>query len=114
MRLETESHGSTLVVRLLESRIDAASAVQFKDAMRQTVDQAPDRVVLDMTAVDAIDSSGLGAIVSVMKFLGGERSFELAGLSEKVITVFRLTRMDTIITIHDSVETALGTVARAS
>jgi len=114
VRLETESHGSTLVVTISEDRIDAASAVQFKDAMREAVEQATDRVILDMTEVDAIDSSGLGAIVSVMKFLGAERSFELAGLSDKVMTVFRLTRMDSIITVHDSVEAALGPVARAS
>ena len=64
--------------------------------------------------VDSIDSSGLGAIVAVMKVLGSDRKLELSNLSAKVRTVFRLTRMDAVMTIHDAVETALADASPAS
>ena len=113
MKLQADRRGPYLVVTVGEARIDAGTAMQFKDEMRRLVDEAGERVLLDMSAVDSIDSSGLGAVVSVMKFLGAERQLELAGLSPKVRTVFRLTRMDAVITIHERPDDALDTVARA-
>ncbi|GHF07168.1 anti-sigma factor antagonist [Aliiroseovarius zhejiangensis] len=96
------------VITVNEHRIDAAIAISFKDRMRELTDQGPDRIVVDMTQVDFIDSSGLGAIVAAMKQVGPSKSFELAGLSGTVQKVFKLTRMDTVFTIHATLETALG------
>lgn len=114
MRLIVDERGSCLVVRVDDERIDAASAVDFKDGMRNVISPEVTTVVLDLSAVDAIDSSGLGAIVSVMKHMGGERRLELAALSEKVRCVFRLTRMDQVITIHESPDDAMMGEASAT
>lgn len=102
MNLSSEQQGNCLVISVDEDRIDAAVAVEFKDEMRRLVENPPDRVLLDLGPVDSIDSSGLGAIVAVVKMLGPDRKLELASLSEKVKTVFRLTRMDAVMTIHES------------
>jgi anti-sigma B factor antagonist len=59
-------------------------------------------VILDLAQVDFLDSSGLGAVVAVMKVLGPTRKLELAGLTPTVEKVFRLTRMDQVFTIHAS------------
>lgn len=60
--------------------------------------------MLELTRVSFIDSSGLGAIVGSMKQLGVDKELDLAGLSETVAKVFRLTRMDMIFKIHETVE----------
>jgi anti-sigma B factor antagonist len=114
MELNSETIGNALLVTVCEPRIDAAVAIQFKDRMREVSDGGPDRVILDMSSVSFLDSSGLGAVVAVMKFLGKDRSFELAGLTPTVAKVFRLTRMDSIFTIHPDVETAMSPLANAS
>lgn len=100
MDLSAETHGDLLVVRAMEDRIDAAVAIQFKDRMREIVATPSPRVVLDLSRVAFLDSSGLGAVVAVMKLLGPGRKLELAGLTPTVEKVFRLTRMDGIFTIH--------------
>lgn len=110
MQLVSELIGDVLVVRVNEVRIDAAAAVEFKDAMRAAVRSEAARVVLDLSKVTMIDSSGLGAIVTVMKHLGADTPLELAALSENVANVFRLTRMDTVMKVHPSVERALATL----
>lgn len=56
-------------------------------------------MTLDLSAVDFMDSSGLGAIISIYKSMPKGRSLELTGLSSNVERVFRLTRMDTVLTI---------------
>lgn len=103
MQLLAERRGDLLIVRAKDSRIDAAVAIQFKEHMRELVKTAPSRVMLDLSRVAFLDSSGLGAVVAVMKLLGPTRNLELSGLTPSVEKVFRLTRMDSIFTIHRSV-----------
>lgn len=100
MKLVAEALGGALMVRVEEERLDAAIAIQFKDRMREVTAQASPRVVLDMSRVMFLDSSGLGAVVSVMKALGPNRKLELSGLTANVQKVFHLTRMDSVFTIH--------------
>ena len=114
MDMAAEESGNYQIIRVNAERIDAASAIQFKDRMRDLTDGASGPVVLDMTQVDFIDSSGLGAIVAAMKMLGADRKMELAGLTEKVMKVFRLTRMDSVFTLHADVDAALGKGASAA
>ena len=80
MKLETSDEGDFQLVRVHESRIDAAVAIRFKDAMREATGGGAPHVVLDLSEVEFIDSSGLGAIVAAMKQLGSTRRLDLAGL----------------------------------
>jgi anti-sigma B factor antagonist len=103
MNLTADPSGDLLIVRVMEDRIDAASAITFKERMRELIQTPLPRVLLDMSRVNFLDSSGLGAIVSVMKLMGEGRNLELASLTPTVDKVFRLTRMNTFLTIHDAV-----------
>lgn len=100
MNLTCEAIDGALIVRVEEERIDAAVAIQFKDRMRQLTEGAAPTVILDLSQVGFVDSSGLGAIVAVMKFLAPDRQLELAALSPNVGKVFHLTRMDSVFAIH--------------
>lgn len=95
--------GDVLIVRVMAERIDAAAALKFKDALRELTGAAS-HVALDLRDVQFVDSSGLGAIVAVMKLMGTTRRLDLAGLTPTVDKVFRLTRMDSIFKIHGSVD----------
>jgi anti-sigma B factor antagonist len=100
MKVDVKEVGPDLLVRVFDDRIDAAAAVQFRDAMRAATEAGHARVVLDLARVNFVDSSGLGAIIAVMKHLGGDRTLELAGLQPAVAKVFRLTRLDEIVKVH--------------
>lgn len=113
MQLQTQTRPKVISVSVLEDRIDAATAIQFKEKMRDATKDGPARVVLDLARVQFLDSSGLGAIVAVKKLLGLERVLELSGLTPTVEKVFRLTRMDSIFTIHPSVDVAVSHAASA-
>ena len=108
MTLTSSRAGDAQIVTVEHDRIDAAMAIEFKDEMRSETENGPDRVILDLSAVDFVDSSGLGAIVAAMKQLGNGRKLELAGLTPTVAKVFRLTRMDTVFSLHPSLEDALA------
>jgi anti-sigma B factor antagonist len=113
MQLQTQTRPKVISVLVLEDRIDAATAIQFKEKMRDATQTGPARVVLDLARVQFLDSSGLGAIVAVKKLLGPDRALELSSLTPTVEKVFRLTRMDSIFTIHPSLEVAVSHAASA-
>ena len=114
MKLYTKSNGSVLVISVDETRIDAAVAIQFKDRVRELCAGSEHRVILDLSKVDFIDSSGLGAVVASMKHLSDGRRMELACLSTNVSKVFRLTRMDTVFHIHERMTDLSGGFSCAS
>lgn len=107
MELDTREEAGATVISVAADRIDAAAAIRFKDAMRAAIPPGPRRIVLDLGAVDFIDSSGLGAIVSVLKGLAEGQRLDLAALRPNVEKVFRLTRMDTVFAIHADLDGAL-------
>lgn len=113
MQLKTQTRPKVISVLVMEDRIDAATAIQFKERMRDVTKDGPPRVVLDMARVQFLDSSGLGAIVAVKKMLAPDRALELSGLTPTVEKVFRLTRMDSVFTIHPSLEVAVAPAASA-
>lgn len=114
MLMSATEQGDCLVIAVHEKRLDAAVAVQFKDKVRELADQNQNRIVLDLSEVDFLDSSGLGAVVSAMKHLKRDRRMDLAGLSPPVDKVFRMTRMDTVFRIFPDADAAVGGVAHAS
>ncbi|MDO9526109.1 MAG: STAS domain-containing protein [Gemmobacter sp.] len=107
MDIRCEHHDGALVARVGADRIDAAVAIQFKDRMREVMQDSATRVILDLSRVGFLDSSGLGAVVAVMKLLGPDRKLELAALTPTVEKVFRLTRMDGVFTIHANAPASL-------
>jgi anti-sigma B factor antagonist len=67
--------------------------------------------VLDLSKVEFIDSSGLGAIVSSLKRMGGRGELVVCGLREPTMTLFRLTRMDRVFQVFDSEQQAVSALS---
>lgn len=103
--------GDALVIELRERRLDAGIALAFKESLRDATQASGSPVILALGHVEFMDSSGLGAIVGAMKLLGPERPLELAALRPAVLKVFRLTRMDTVLRIHDELPPLAGIAA---
>ncbi|WP_372574090.1 STAS domain-containing protein [Ruegeria jejuensis] len=108
MSLSSTVAGDARIITVSVDRIDAAMAIQFKEDMRTQTADATGRVILDLSEVEFIDSSGLGAIVASMKQLGEGCQLDLAGLTPIVEKVFRLTRMDTIFNLFPTLDAALS------
>lgn len=109
--LSSELRNNVLVVHVAEKRVDASKAPAFKDEMTKCIESGPNQVVLDLSGVDFIDSSGLGAIVSCLKRVGPAGSLAIAGASGAVSRLFTLTRMDRVFALHETVDAAVDHVS---
>jgi anti-sigma B factor antagonist len=96
MVLEDQVEGDYLVVSLRDKRLDAVIAVSFREALLERIEQGQHKIVLDLSNVGFLDSSGLGAVVAVLKQLGQQGCLYLCGVTPAVMAVLRLTRMDRV------------------
>ena len=66
-------------------------------------------MLLDLCHVDFIDSSCLGALVSILKSVNGQGELALCSLNDTIKNLFKLTRMDRIFSIKETRQDALNT-----
>ena len=108
MLLEDETEGDSLVVSLKEKRLDAVIASSFREALFERIDRGCRHIVLDLTEVSFLDSSGLGAVVAIVKHLSGNGWLHLYGVTPAVMAVLKLTRMDRVLKTFDSRQAAVA------
>lgn len=112
MLLENMEKNGILVVKLLEKRLDAHLAVEFKETLARLISEGHRKILLDLETVEFIDSSGLGAIVSALKRISGENGdLIICSLQDATSSMFKLTRMDKVFSIYTSESEALSVVA---
>jgi len=90
-------------------RIDASCSGQVKDKVLSMIDDSQTRLLLDLSEVDFIDSSGLGMLVSclnTMKKAGG--TLKLCSFQENPKHVFEMTRLDRIFEVFEDCDEAIG------
>ena len=96
-----------LVIELREDNLDASNVREFKDAVQAVIHERT-RVVLDMSGVKFVDSSGLGALISCLRQQNSRHGdFKLCAMSKTVRALFELMRMHRVFNIHDSREDAI-------
>jgi anti-sigma B factor antagonist len=92
--------------------VDVYTAPRLRERLAELIESGARNVVVDLARVDFLDSTGLGVLVGAHKRLrpvGG--TFSLVCAKESLLKVFRITALDQIIPLHDSVEAATGTRA---
>ena len=112
MLIETEKNNDVLIVRVKEKRLDARLAPEFREALQAPVDGGIKKIALNLCETDFIDSSGLGAIVSILKAMGSEGNIAICNSSGAVLQMFKLTRMDKIFAIFDSENNAVDSLVK--
>ncbi len=106
MNLEILSENGVVIVVPLVRRLDASVALTFKEQVQEVIGQN-NNILLDFSHVDFIDSSCLGALVSILKSLNGKGDLVLCSLNSNIYNLFKLTRMDRIFSIRDKRQDAL-------
>jgi anti-sigma B factor antagonist len=107
MPFTTQLTDDVLVVKVQVKRLDARSVPEFKAKLTQLIQAGHDQLALDIAQVEFIDSSGLGAIIAGLKLLGGNGEIVLCGISPKLISLFKMTRVDKLFRMFATPEEAI-------
>ena len=107
METNTEQIGNVLKINV-KGRLVAGCAEEFKQMLMTSI-KTSHQILLDLSQMNYIDSSGLGAIVFAHQEIthqGGE--LKIACLQPKPRVVFDITKVYRIFDIYDDVETAIS------
>ncbi len=105
MRYEIINHGQCTVLQINEERFDARLAPDFRHVLTELTQQIDTHLVLDLTQVRFMDSSGLGAVMAGYKMLRGKK-LSVVNPQQAVKELLKLTRLDQLIRCYDSIESA--------
>jgi anti-sigma B factor antagonist len=80
--------------------LDVATAPELREALYRVIEQQPSLVVVDLAAMDFIDSTGLGVLVGALKRVKEQDgALELRSLSPSAKRVFEITGLSKAFTI---------------
>ncbi|MCL1900407.1 MAG: STAS domain-containing protein [Promicromonosporaceae bacterium] len=103
----TETDHADYIVLAPTGKFNMVSAPLLKTRMDDLVAAGKARLIIDMSSVEFIDSSGLGALIGGLKGTrqaGGE--LRLAAPGDQARAVLKLTNLDRILTPYKTVEEA--------
>ena len=101
--------GSGVTVVKVEGQLIVGNRQELKELVGAALDKGERRILIDFSQTGYIDSSGLGALVSISKRVreaGGE--LRLSGLNEDLRSLFELTKLDTLFAIAETPQQALA------
>lgn len=109
MNITTTALGDGVAVLTIDGRLNVVTAPAMKREVQSVLQHGDVKLAVDLSAVEFIDSSGLGALIGGLKAArtaGGD--LRIAGATEQVISVLRLTNLDKVLRVYESAQSAYG------
>jgi len=92
-------------------QLDAYSEKQFLAFISEHLTSSPQPLVLDLSRIDFIDSSGLGSLVQFAKQCTQQRTQFLVVGNARVVQTVKLVRLEEFLHLQPDLDTALGAIA---
>ena len=114
LKIEQEVRGAETPVLILstDGYIDASNVDEFEDQMNQAIDdQGHQRIIVSLSGVEYINSSGLGVLISASQRLSDSGFFCLAEVPEKIARIVRLLGFGDVVRIYETVDQAFAQIS---
>jgi len=108
LSLSTRRAGDHTVLQV-GGEVDVYTAPRLRERLIELVDGGARRVVVDLGAVEFLDSTGLGVLVGAHKRLrAANGSLSLVCTREPLLKIFRITALDQVFPLYDTVDSAIA------
>jgi len=108
MKLTDRLAGDVVVLEPKGKIMGGPDATLLHDMLHDYIDQNKKKVVIDLSKVEWMNSTGLGILISgltTMRNNGGE--LKLAGITEKIESLLTITKLITVFDSYDNVDLAI-------
>jgi len=96
-------------VLAVSGEVDVATVPRLREQLHGLVAQGSNKIIVNLDAVDFLDSTGLGVLVGGLKKVRAhDGSMELICSQDRLLKIFRITGLAKVFTIHESESAALG------
>jgi anti-sigma B factor antagonist len=110
------TNGDDVAVLLAGGELDYAASPQLKERLGESIDAGARHLVLDLSMATFIDSTAIGVLVGTVMRLredGGSLTIVCAEENQRVLRIFEIAGVDSLITLHRSREEALSALVLA-
>lgn len=108
LSLSTRTEGEQTIVAV-GGEIDVYTAPKLREQLIDLVSNGNYHLIVDMEAVEFLDSTGLGVLVGGLKRVRAhDGSLKLVCNQERILKIFRITGLTKVFPIHASVDEALA------
>jgi len=108
LTLSTRSENGRTIVEVA-GEIDVYTAPRLREQLAELVDSGRYDIVVDMSGVEFLDSTGLGVLVGGLKRVRThDGSLHLVCTQERILKIFRITGLTKVFPIHETVEAAVA------
>ncbi len=105
----TKNQSGNVTILNMTGRLDLASGASLKEKVQQEFESGNVKIHLNLSKVDFINSSGLGALVSLMKETRLKHGrMTMSNLAAYVAEIFEITQLSHIFEIYESEESAIA------
>ena len=109
--LDVTKENRFTVIKPTMANLDSHVAADFKSAFSKQLDNDPDFVLLDLSNVNFMDSSGLAAIVFCFQMVDIKDKLSICGVNDRVMKLFTLTQMGKVLHIFPTKENAMSVLS---
>jgi anti-anti-sigma factor len=97
----------------LTGLLDAFSEATFRKVLSKFIDEGPKHIILDLSQIDFVDSSGLGALVQLVKKAQTlEGTLQIVS-NPRVTQTVKLVRLEKFLSLQPTVDDAVKNVKDA-
>jgi len=104
MALKTEMHGEVAVIVLKGKLMGGPDTKILHDTVKDLIEKGKRKIVVDLAGVKWMNSTGLGALMGALTTArNNEADLKLANTTEKVESLFMITKLITVFDTYNSV-----------
>ncbi|RKX28902.1 MAG: anti-sigma factor antagonist [Candidatus Zixiibacteriota bacterium] len=109
MRLADREQDGVIVLEPKGKIMGGPDATLLHDKLHEIIEAGKKKVVIDLSKVDWMNSTGLGILISSYSTLRkSDGELKLANVTEKIQSLLTITKLVTVFDAHDSVEEAIS------
>ncbi len=110
MKIKTSEKYEAVIIELKGNVMGGEDTKDFNDTLHKLVDEGKTNIVVDLSGVKFMNSSGLGMLIGGLTTMKkAEGHFKLANVTDKIESLLIITKLITIFETYDSVDKALET-----
>ncbi|MEC5030319.1 MAG: STAS domain-containing protein [Oscillatoria sp. PMC 1051.18] len=106
----TREVGENHQIFRLTGLLDAFSEPTFRRVIGNFIDEGPNNIILDLSQIDFVDSSGLGALVQLVKKAQNASGTLQIVTNARVTQTVKLVRLEKFLSLQPSVQAALDKI----
>lgn len=109
MKIKITERYEAVVVELKGNVMGGPEAAEFSETLKKLLSEGKNKIVIDLSEVKFMNSSGLGMLISGLTTVSKEGGkLKLAGMGDKIESLLMITKLITIFETYENVDAAIA------